>query len=77
MNIIKEFWSIIVAFMGIAVSWGVMKQKLKHQDKQIEELERKQDNTEKLLQEINTSLTELNVKVGFLVNGQLKIEKEE
>ena len=76
MEFIKNYWSIIVAIIGIAVSWGTMNAKLKHQDEQIDELKKKQDTTEQLLQDINTSLTELNVKVGLLVSGQIKTKED-
>ena len=76
MEFIKNYWSIIVAIIGIAVSWGTMNTKLKHQDEQIDELKKKQDTTEQLLQDINTSLTVLNVKVGLLVSGQIKTKED-
>ena len=76
MEWLKEWWSLFVAIIGIAVSWGSMNTKIKHQDEQIDELRKKQDTTEQLLQDINTSLTELNVKVGLLVSGQIKTKEE-
>lgn len=77
MEMIKEFWSIIVAVVGMAVMWGTTKQKLNQHDIEIKDIKQHQNTTDKLLNDIVTQLTELNVKMDLLMKTRRLTEGEE
>lgn len=79
--------TITVTLVSWATLWGVTKNKidvntrditrleLKHET-DIKKLEDRADNTDCLLQNINAQLIELNTKMTLLLQGQLKKEGE-
>ena len=77
MEILKEFWSIIVAVVGMAVMWGTTKQKLNQHDIEIRDIKQHQNTTDKLLNDIVTQLTELNVKMDLLMKTRRLTEGED
>lgn len=71
---ISEIFTIGATIGGWCVMIGIYSNKIKQHDKEIEEIKNRQDSTEKLLQSIDKSLTQLNTKVDLLIQGKLNIE---
>lgn len=78
-------FTLIVTIAGYAVTFGVCQNKIEQNAKDIERIERqheadytklsnRQDNTDSLLQSINSQLIELNTKMSLLLQGKLSPE---
>lgn len=68
---LQKYWAIIVALVGLVGGYSTMNYRLNIQDKQIIELKNKQDNTDIVLGNISNQLSELNAKVGLIVEGKV------
>lgn len=71
----KFLFSVLVTIGGWCMTLGMYTTKIKQHDKEIEELKAKQNNTETLLQAINTQLVELNTKMSLLIRGKINVEE--
>ncbi len=78
--------TILITLLGWGVTFGTCKNKIDTNARDIQRLElqlkenvqqinERQDNSEKLLNEINKNLIELNTKMTLLLKGNLKTEK--
>ncbi len=78
--------TILITLLGWGVTFGICKNKIDTNARDIQRLElqlkdnvqqinERQDNSEKLLNEINKNLIELNTKMTLLLKGNLKTEK--
>lgn len=75
-------FTIIVTLAGWGVTFGVCKNQIETNGRDIQRIEKqhendvhklstRQDSTDSLLQSINTQLVELNTKMSLLLNGKL------
>ena len=67
-------FSIIVSVAGWAVTFGVCKNKIDTNTRDIAKIEARQENTDELLRGISSQLVELNTKMTLLLNGSIKQE---
>ena len=76
-------FTILVTLAGWGVTFGICKNQIEtnardiarvetQHEKDIKKLNERQDNTESLLQSINAQLIELNTKMTLLLKGDLK-----
>ena len=76
-------FTILVTLAGWGVTFGVCKNQIETNGRDIQRLEKqhendiqkvstRQDSTDSLLQSINTQLVELNTKMSLLLNGKLE-----
>lgn len=72
----KFLLEILITVGGWCIMIGMYVSKIKQHDEKIMELEKKSDETTKLLNSINTQLTEISTMVELLVNGRLKTGAE-
>lgn len=74
--------SLTITIAGYGVTFGVCQNKIDQNEKDIvrierqlesdtEKLSKRQDNTDVLLQSINSQLIELNTKMSLLLNGKI------
>lgn len=77
------FFTIAITILGWGVTFGVCKNKIdtnardiqrveQQQEKEITKINQRQDGSEQLLQSINAQLIELNTKMTLLLKGDLK-----
>lgn len=77
--------TIVVTVAGWGVTFGICKNKIEQNQNDIKELKdqhkedfnlviQKQNNTDQLLQAINTQLTELNTKMSLLLRGKINVD---
>lgn len=77
--------TLIITVAGWAFTFGICKNKIDQNNTNIVKLEnkhkddfnliiQKQNNTDVLLQSINTQLTELNTKMSLLLRGKINVE---
>lgn len=82
---VKLVVTIVITVAGWGVTFGVCKNKIDQNQKDIETLKsqhkddfnliiQKQNNTDTLLQNISQQLTELNTKMSLLIKGKINIE---
>lgn len=79
-------FTILVTLAGWGVTFGVCKNQIetngrdiqrieKQHENDVQKLSTRQDSTDTLLQSINTQLVELNTKMSLLLNGKLEGNK--
>lgn len=80
------FLTIIITLAGWSVTFGVCKNQIETNGRDIQRLEKqhendvqklsiRQDSTDGLLQSINSQLVELNTKMTLLLNGKMEVTK--
>lgn len=71
---LKTLITLLITIGGWCMSLGIYVSKIKQHDKDISELKKDQKSLEVLLQSINNNLTELNTKVGFLLEERNNVK---
>lgn len=79
-------FTILVTLAGWGVTFGICKNQIETNGRDIQRLEKqhendvqklsiRQDSTDGLLQSINSQLVELNTKMTLLLNGKMEVNK--
>ena len=71
-------WGLIitlgVTIVGWAVTFGICKQKIENNERDIQEMKSRQCQTDAILQSINTTLASLDAKVDLLIRGKINTQ---
>ena len=71
-------WGLIitlgVTIVGWATIFGICKQKIENNERDIQEIKSRQCQTDAILQSINTTLASLDAKVDLLIRGKINTQ---
>lgn len=71
-------WGLLITLgatiVGWAVTFGICKQKIDNNERDIQEIKSRQCQTDTILQSINTTLASLDAKVDLLIKGKINTQ---